>query len=271
MRFKNILNVMFKRVLAVPAFGSLSYELYALLSPKEGWNRTHPFDRAYGVRTSGSVPGSFLSVGANSYAAAQPSIIRKSLAAIPFPAHCHFFDCGCGMGRPLFIATEFGFSSVTGLETCKTLAWMARKNSALFARNYPKRTPIRILTTDALSFRFPEDDIVLFLYNPFGKASMVKLLQNIEQSLISCPKNFYIIYYNPTWAEVLDGSSKLERRYAEQIPYHTIEVGYGPDTSDAVVIWQNTGNPHPRPTGNPYAPVRIVKEGVRAEIEAPLP
>ena len=44
------------------------------------------------------------------------------------------------------------------------------------------------------------------------------------------------------------------------------EIGYGPDESDAVVIWQNRGNPHPCPAGDPDAPVTIVTPGMRVEI-----
>jgi hypothetical protein len=66
----------------------------------------------------------------------------------------------------------------------------------------------------------------------------------------------------------MDASPALERRYAAQIPYDPGELGYGPDTSEAVVVWQNRGNSHPLPRGQPDAAVDIVIPGLRAELAA---
>jgi len=66
----------------------------------------------------------------------------------------------------------------------------------------------------------------------------------------------------------MDASPALERRYAAQIAYDPGELGYGSDTSDAVVIWQNRGNSHPLPPGRPDAAVNIVIPGLRAELAA---
>jgi SAM-dependent methyltransferase len=230
------------------------------------WNREHPYDKLHGVHTSGMVPGVVLTSGGSDYAAAQPSIIRRALGALPDPWQCHFLDLGCGKGRPLLVATEFGFPAITGIELSPTLSGIARRNAAVFARAYPDRIRIDIVTDNALAHKLPETKLVVFLYNPFNRLLMAKLLNQIEVSLRANYRDLYIVYYNPTWADVLDASTALERRYAAQLLYEPGEVGYGPDASDAVVIWQNRGNPHPRPPGDPAVPVTIVAPGRRAEI-----
>lgn len=247
--------------------------LYRYKSLDQSSAREHPYDRAHEVRTSGMLPGFVLKPGdsmeayATPYIAAQPSIIRTALAVIPDSQHSCFLDLGCGKGRPLLIATEFNFLTITGVEFSPTLSRIARRNAAIFARAYPDRTRIDVVTGDALAYQLPEEKLVIFLYNPFDRASMAQMLSNIEISLHATPRDLYIVYYNPTWSGVLDASTTLERRYAAQLPYDPTEIGYGPDATDAIVIWQNRGNPHRRPPGNPHAPVVIVTHGMRAEID----
>lgn len=231
------------------------------------WNREHPYDALHGVRTSGMVPGVVLTSDGSAYGAGQPSIIRRALGAIPDPRQCHFLDLGCGKGRPLLIATEFGFPAITGVELSPTLARIADRNAAVFARSYPDRTRIDIVTGDAVAHKLPEQNLVVFLYNPFNRPLTAQLIKHIEASLQATPRDLYIVYYNPVWADVLDASAALERRYAAQLAYEPDEIGYGPDASDAVVIWQNRGNPNPRPSGDPAAPVTVVSPDTRAVIK----
>jgi len=266
------LRRLLKRVIGVtskvPVLGSIVIGSYQARLPKTGWNRQHPFDLLHGVDTSGSLPDYMLAPGATAYGAAQPSIIRRALAAIPAPQTCHFLDLGCGKGRPLLIATEFGFSAVTGVEFSAPLSRVAQSNAATYGKAHPERTRVEIVTGDALAYRLPESPLVIFLYNPFRQPLMEKLLANIEATLRQAPRDLYVVYYNPVCADLLDASSALERRYAAQLSYDPGEVGYGPDTSDALVIWQNRGNAHPRPDGIPDARVIVISPHSRVEVEA---
>jgi SAM-dependent methyltransferase len=273
MGLKAILKRLIWLAAQVPLLLPAVITFYELKPNKCGWRRKHPYDRVHGVRTSGVVPGFAITPGDPmdaptnvGYGAAQPSIIRTALAAIPDPQHCHFLDLGCGKGRPLLIATEFGFHAIMGFELSPTLSRIARRNANVFSRTHPDRTRIDIVTGDALVHKLPAGKLTVFLYHPFDRPSMEQLLRNIEASLDTTPHDLYIVYYNPVWADVLDTSTTLERRYAAQIPYAADEIGYGPNESDAVVIWQNRGNPNPRPPGIATAFVTIVSPGWRAEI-----
>ena len=82
------------------------------------------------------------------------------------------------------MATEFGFSAITGVAFAPTLARIARRNAAVLVKAYPHRTRTRtrtrinIVIGDAVEYRLPDDPIVVFLYNPCGQ-----LLRNIDESL----------------------------------------------------------------------------------------
>jgi SAM-dependent methyltransferase len=251
----------------IPGVDSAVMALFNAKAPNEGFNLTHPFDRLHGVDTSGSMPDYMLGPGATAYIAAQPSIIRRALAEIPNRAACHFFDFGCGKGRPLLVATEFGFAGLTGLEYSPALSRTARQNAATFGKAYPGVQSIDIVTGDALAFGLPATGLVIFLYNPFRRPLMERLAANLEALLRSRDQDLYVVYYNPVWASLLDACPVLERRFAAQLPYATEEIGFGPNESDAVVIWQNRGNAHRPSDANAQAPVRVVQPDSRAEVD----
>lgn len=252
----------------IPQLRPVALAYYQRRSLKGGWHNPHPYDRTHGVQTSGMIPGFLLSSSATAYAAAQPSIIDKALATIPDPSRCDFLDLGCGKGRPLLVAAAAGFMSVTGVEYSAMLAQIARRNAAIFAARNPGSTPITVVTGDALGYPLPPGTTVIFLYNPFESVLIARLVENVEASLRDNPRDLYVIYYNPVYADLFDGSAALDRRFAAQIPYDPGEIGFGPDKSDAVVIWQNRGNTHPLPEGNPIAPVTVVRPRWRAEVSA---
>lgn len=260
----------FKRVVAavgrVPVVSSLIRQPLARSLLKDvpgakllygsGWDAVHPFDRVHGTHTSGFVSADQLPAQeaarahALFYAGSQPSVLREGLKALPSLQTCTFVDLGCGKGRPLLVASEFPFWDILGVELSPDLAKVAERNAAIIAKHFPDRTPIRIAVGDASNFPIPSGDVVLFLYNPFGAELIAKVVQRVEAALRTEPRSIYIVYYNPTAAHCFDTSSLLTRRFARQIPYAEEELGYGPDESDPVVIWQGGTAPPPLEAAN---------------------
>src|SRR5450631_343196 len=214
-----------------------------------GWDAVHPFDRIHGTQTSGFVSADQLPVGeaarahAVFYAGSQPSVVREGLKALPPVETCTFIDLGCGKGRPLLVASEFPFRDILGVELSPDLAAVAARNGAIIAERFPNRTPVRIAVGDASRFPIPSGDVVLFLYNPFGVELIAHVVQSVEAALRTESRSIYVVYYNPTAAHCFDASPLLTRRFARQIPCAAEELGYGPDESDPVIIWQGGAAP----------------------------
>lgn len=202
---------------------------------------------------------------ATAYVAAQPSIIRRALQAIPELKAHHFIDFGCGKGRPLMIASEMGCRAVTGIEYSPTLVKIARQNARIFARRAPHSTPITVVQADATAYELPKESVVLFFYNPFAETTMRKVIANIEASLAASPRPLFVVAYNPVAAPLLDGSPALQRFYAAQLPYAPEEIGFGPDQDDAVVIWSSLGVTSPF-SGSERSGVVQVRSSMRAVI-----
>ena len=216
-----------------------------------GMFRTHPFDSAHGIATSGNeLPRDFLAQdsaveNAFAYLGSQPSVIRQALSMLPSVYHATFMDIGCGKGRPLFVATEFPFKGIVGVELSPRLAAIARRNAATMRTRYPDRTPVRIALADASTFAMPAGDLVIFMYHPFGEAAMQKLLARIETALAGEERrSICVIYYNPVLARLFDASPFLHRRFAGMLPYSAEEIGYGLDLrEDPITIWQGGSAP----------------------------
>ena len=245
-----------------------THALYA-----SGWDRIHPFDRAHGTDTSGSVPTEELGADeaarayAVGYAGSQPSEVRLALAALPPVDSCTFLDLGCGKGRALLVASEFPFRDILGIELSPSLAQIARRNAAIIAQRYPQRTAVRIAVGDASTFPLPAGDLVLYLYHPFGAELVTKVAARVEVELAAERRSVYIVYCNPVAGHCFDSSPLLRRRFARMLPYAAEERGYGPDEADSLVIWQ--GGAAPSPAAPADARIVVARSGVRVVLEEP--
>jgi len=163
------------------------------------------FDRKWGISTRGvkvhsrENPNSAY-FHAEMYEATTPRMFRKimhSIRHIRIPRT--FIDMGSGKGRVMFMAAECGFSHIVGVELDPYLAKIAEENVESFqCRQQASRVKIEVVCRDAGTYRFPDEDAVIFLYNPFGEAVMRRVLENLRGSACT-EKERYIIYLNPVW------------------------------------------------------------------------
>jgi hypothetical protein len=59
---------------------------------------------------------------------------------------------------------------------------------------------------NAVDFKFPPDNLVLYLFNPFGEATLRTVIANLETSLRETPRRVYVIYVKPVQRRVFDES-----------------------------------------------------------------
>lgn len=109
-------------------------------------------------------------------------------------------DFGSGSGRVVFFAALQNVRKVIGIELNKKLIDMARRN----LNNYRLgNSPIEFVNTDAAAYRI-KDENIFFMFNPFGYATLEKVIGNIKDSLAANPRQIRIIYYSPAYRIVLD-------------------------------------------------------------------
>lgn len=135
--------------------------------------------------------------------------LRRLLAALPHPPEGqHFVDIGAGMGRVLMLASLMPFARITGIELSGALCAIARENIQRWREVRPdlRCRDLRIVHADATAARLPKRDAVLYLYNPFGAATLERFCRRCEGEIAgSCT----IVYHTPVHRAVLDGNERF--------------------------------------------------------------
>jgi SAM-dependent methyltransferase len=184
------------------------------------------FDRRYGVDTAGVIAAEALdhTRGRHGDGVCYATVpIHQTASMFRALADCAgrpladftFVDLGCGKGLPLMLAMQRGFGSVMGVELDAGLAATARQNARAFTvRTGIADDAIQVLEQDAAEFDLPERPTALFMFNPFGAETLGAVLIRAVESVIRCPRPFFVAYYNTVHREILDGhpASRLVRR-----------------------------------------------------------
>lgn len=199
------------------------------LSVAEGFTR-HPFDLAYGVRTSGLVAGRNLKSGhrhdrhATAYYGVAPSVFNRLIQrwhrTRPIaPTHDFtFVDIGAGMGRAVLLASQMPFHRVLGVELNPTLACTARRNLRVWREAGRVCAATRISCCDALEFPLPQTPVLLFLFNPFGAPVMRRLLKRIVRKFAHRCCQLDLLYVNNEQEGELESCAGFRRLFLGQVP-----------------------------------------------------
>ena len=62
---------------------------------------------------------------------------------------------------------------------------------------------------DASEFEFPNENLVIYLFNPFGAPVMEKVLDNLAASLRRNPRHIIVAMLFPEFAPMLRGLAEL--------------------------------------------------------------
>ena len=120
------------------------------------------------------------------------------------PADSVFVDLGCGKGRVLLIASEFGFSEVRGVEFVHELCKITRNNCAVYKSKTGVRSEFQIIESDVVNYVIKNDENVFFMFNPFNEEVLSRVFDNIITSLYIQPRRILIIYLNPRRGNIIE-------------------------------------------------------------------
>ncbi len=195
----------------------------------------HPFDQIHGVETSGLVPAGHLITGhpndehVTAYYGVAPSILRSLIdlwreTPPPHPIHNYtFVDIGAGKGRAMLVASELPFRQVIGIELNPAMADTAQQNLDHWHQTHttdataPRLSPIRLFEQDALTFDFPKNPTLIFLFHPFESPVLKQLLRRIETQFARRPGSLDILYVNAECSDVLDKHPGFTRLFVGSV------------------------------------------------------
>jgi SAM-dependent methyltransferase len=176
------------------------------------------WDKRFNVETATIVPMSKLRVSANAEFASHYHPIgverfEKMMAKLPIDhSQFTFIDLGSGKGKALMLAAAYPFKECIGVEFSAELAEIAEQN----VLRYTGKTncPIRTIVQDATQFQFPDEPLVVYLFNPFEIEILKPVIENLAHSKAN---PLYVAYLyppsrfatNPKERGVLDSTFKL--------------------------------------------------------------
>jgi len=139
----------------------------------------------------------------------------KSIECLPSEsAGFTFIDLGSGKGRALMYAALKGFNKIIGVELSNHLNQIARSNLEQFKKRQNKNYKIELISVDANQYLLPDENLVIFMYNPFTGKTMQKVVENIQQWVTNYNKVFYIIYMNPACPKYLEQAKGIVSLHA---------------------------------------------------------
>ena len=171
-------------------------------------------ERKFGVSTRGLIQAPELGVDnadAVGYSALEYEYLLWALPAIPFAAEeVVFVDYGAGKGRALAAAAARPYRKVIGVEISGELVEIARRNLGRMKRR--RAGQVEIHHADAATFPVPDDANVFFFFNPFGGATLARVVERIRQSWIAQPREVFFIYFNHgRFDECIEGQPWLRK------------------------------------------------------------
>ena len=131
------------------------------------------------------------------------------------------YDIGAGKGRILCVMSRRNIRKCVGIELMDELCHAARANAG---RVRGRRAPIEIRCEDAATADI-SDGTIYFLFNPFGKDTMLEMLSNIGRSLAGNPRRVQVVYYNNVCREAFDSCGWLRRSTAFRT-FNGLEIAF---------------------------------------------
>ena len=113
------------------------------------------------------------------------------------PTEHTFIDLGAGKGRALFLAAQFAFRRIVGVELAPSLVADCRANVATFDAPWAQCRAIECVLADAASYRLPAGPLVVYLFNPFRAPVIRKVIGRLTAAYAEARRSIWVVYYMP--------------------------------------------------------------------------
>jgi SAM-dependent methyltransferase len=148
----------------------------------------------------------------SAYQPTEPAAFHEMMASLPIAFDEYtFVDLGSGKGRTLLMASEYPFRRIVGVELIPELHRAAEENCRTYRSVEQRSRQIECLLADAREYEFPQEPLVLYLFNPLPERALAEVLRRLEASLSQFPRPIWLIYHNPLLEGLLSASVFLQK------------------------------------------------------------
>lgn len=189
------------------------------------------FDFRFGVDTSGILDFEQLGVQSQNVVHATWYEQTKPAAFDELMKHLRiryedfiFVDFGSGKGRAVFLASEYPFRKIIGVEFARPLHEIAEQNLEYYYSPTQRCDAIELYCQDATEYVIPPEPAVYYFYNPFDAEVMATVLDNITQSLRIAPRPVFILYCNSRLRELVQqyGFTEIASSFWYSVLHHDV-------------------------------------------------
>jgi len=209
----------------------------AVMRLRVGWRglrgRGGRFDRQSGVQTEGIMEVDSLDIPFSArdhsvrYDPTAVECFNRIMAGLRIRHEDFtFVDIGSGKGRVILMASEYPFRRILGVELSPALHRIAADNIRAYNSESQRCKDITSTCSCATTWEIPEEDLVLFMFNPFDGTVLSQFLATIRESMQARPRALAVVYVYPRQEHLLADCGFLRRIGGER--------GYDPYTEYAV-------------------------------------
>jgi len=142
----------------------------------------------------------------NAYVPSPVGSVRMALQSLkkyspPFH-NTVFIDIGSGLGRNLFIASEEPFKKIIGVEISKSLHEQAKDNIVKYKQNSNSAANFELICTDALSYQFPNEDLVVYFWYPFDQVVSDPFVSSLTRQAKRNNKKVNLVFLNQVFPAI---------------------------------------------------------------------
>jgi SAM-dependent methyltransferase len=175
------------------------------------------FDRIFGIDTAGVVGPAELGFGpeiGNHYV---PSNwvnligVMRMLRGLHVQSGDGFLDLGCGKGQVVFLAAHFPFGQVHGIDLSEDLISVARRNLDP-GKHHFRCAHVDLVAGDAADYAIPTDVTVCYLYHPFPRPVMERVMAHVDASLAAHPRRMHLFFLEATDVDLLEAHGFRQAR-----------------------------------------------------------
>jgi hypothetical protein len=116
-----------------------------------------------------------------------------------------FIDLGSGKGRVLFLAANYAFKKIIGVEFCQDLHNIALNNvDILVKQSNVKNGRFECSLMDATQYAYPSGNLFVYLFNPFDEKVFSIIMDNIKKASEDEKRKIIIASYHPLFDQKIE-------------------------------------------------------------------
>ncbi len=173
------------------------------------------YDWEHRVNTTGGSVGwraRLLGLFHSPYQPTEPTVFHEMMASLPIDFEKFtFIDLGSGKGRTLLMASDYPFRRIVGVELIAELHHAAEENIRAYDSAARRCAQIEAILGDARDYEFPDDPLLLYLFNPLPESALSDVLRRLKRSLDEIPRPVWIVYHNSLLEHTLGTFGFLEK------------------------------------------------------------